>query len=52
MKLLKFILVKLIVTPLFYIMTFPICSVIAIMDWNNGRTFKQNLREVMGVNKK
>ena len=52
MKLIKFIFVNLIVTPLFYAMTFPICGVIAIMDWNNGRTFKENIREVMGVKKK
>lgn len=52
MKLLKFILVNLIVTPIFYLMTFPICSVIALMDWGNGKSFKENLKEVMGVTKK
>tara|TARA_B100000941_G_C28378984_1_gene486277 strand:- start:205 stop:363 length:159 start_codon:yes stop_codon:yes gene_type:complete len=52
MKLFKFILVRLVVTPIFYIMTFPICGIIALMDWNNGRSFKENLREVMGVTKK
>ena len=52
MKLFKFILVRLVVTPIFYVMTFPICGIIALMDWNNGRSFKENLREVMGVTKK
>lgn len=49
MKLFKFLIVKLIVTPIFYIMTFPICGLIALMDLGNGRTYKQNLREVMGM---
>ena len=33
---------------LFYITCLPICVIIALMDWNNGRGFKTNLREVMG----
>lgn len=52
MKLLKFILVNFIVTPVFYVMTFPICGIIALMDWHNGRTYRENLKEVMGVTKK
>ncbi len=34
---------------LFYITCLPICVIIALMDWNNGRGFRDNLREVMGV---
>ena len=49
MKILKWIIVYLIVAPVFYIMTFPICSLIALMDWGNGKTYKENLREVMGI---
>ena len=52
MKLLKWILVYIIVAPVFYIMTFPICSLIALMDWGNGKTYKENLREVMGMKQK
>lgn len=48
-KFFKWIIVYLLVTPIFYIMTFPICSLIALMDWGNGKTFKENLREVMGI---
>ena len=52
MKLIKWIVVYIIVAPLFYILTFPICSLIALMDWGNGKTYTENLREVMGVKKK
>ena len=51
MKILKWIVVYIIVAPLFYIMTFPICSLIALMDWGNGKTYKENLREVVGIKK-
>jgi hypothetical protein len=40
-----------IVKPLFLITTLPICVVIAIMDSNNGRGFRNNLREIMGDGK-
>ena len=33
---------------LFYITCLPMCVVIALMDWNNGRGFRSNLSEVMG----
>ena len=52
MKILKWIIVYILVAPLFYLITFPICSIIALMDWGNGKTFRENLREVMGVTKK
>jgi len=52
MRLIKWIVVYIIVAPLFYMMTFPICSLIALMDWGNGKTYRENLREVMGVKKK
>ena len=52
MKLLKWILVYIIVAPVFYIMPFPICSLIALMDWGNGKTYRENLREVMGMKQK
>ena len=52
MKLLKWILVYIIVAPVFYIMSFPICSLIALMDWGNGKTYRENLREVMGMKQK
>ena len=52
MRLIKWIVVYIIVAPLFYILTFPICSLIALMDWGNGKTYRENLREVMGVKKK
>ena len=52
MRPIKWIVVYIIVAPLFYIMTFPICSLIALMDWGNGKTYRENLREVMGVKKK
>ena len=35
--------------PLFYLITLPICSLIALMDWNNGKTFIENLKEILGV---
>ena len=31
---------------------FPICSLIALMDWGNGKTYRENLREVMGMKQK
>ena len=40
-----------IVKPLFLATTLPICVVIAIMDSNNGRGFRNNLREIMGESK-
>ena len=49
MKILKWIIVYIIVAPVFYVMTFPICSLIALMDWGNGKTYRENLREVMGM---
>ena len=52
MKILKWIIVNIIVAPLFYLMTFPICSLIALMDRGNGKTYRENLREVMGMKKK
>ncbi len=48
-KFFKWIIVYLLVAPVFYVMTFPICSLIALMDWGNGKTYKENLREVMGI---
>ena len=33
---------------LFYLPCLPICVIIALMDGNNGRGFRVNLREVMG----
>ena len=33
---------------MFYITALPICVIIALMDSNNGRGFRVNLREVMG----
>ena len=51
MRLIKWIVVNIIVAPLFYILTFPICSLIALMVWGNGKTYRENLREVMGVKK-
>ena len=33
---------------LFYITCLPICVIIALMDWNNGKEFSVSLREVMG----
>ena len=32
----------------FFATMMPISSVIAVMDWNNGRTFWQNIREISG----
>jgi len=37
------------IIPLFYLITLPICSLIALMDWNNGKTFIENLKEILGV---
>ena len=37
------------IIPLFYITALPICIIIALMDSNNGRGFRTNLHEVMGV---
>ena len=37
---------------LFYITCLPMCVIIAAMDWNNGRGFRTNLREVMGQSNK
>ena len=51
-KFFKWIIVNLLVAPVFYIMTFPICSLIALMDWGNGKTYRENLREVMGMKQK
>jgi hypothetical protein len=36
------------IIPFFYIIALPICIIIALMDSNNGRGFKKNLREVIG----
>ena len=36
------------VRPLFWITTLPICVIIAVMDHNNGRGFRRNLRDIMG----
>ena len=52
MKILKWIIVYIIVAPVFYVMTFPICSLIALMDWGNGKTYRENLREVIGMKQK
>ena len=40
------------IIPLFYLITLPICSLIALMDWNNGKTFIENLKEILGVRQK
>ena len=37
-----------ILRPLFLIVMLPICGLIAIMDHNNGHTFRHNLSEIMG----
>ena len=37
------------IIPIFYITAFPICCIIALMDHNNGRGFRNNLRDVMGA---
>ena len=37
------------VRPLFLITTLPICVLIALMDHNNGRGFRHNLREITGA---
>ena len=37
------------IIPFFYIIALPICIIIALMDSNNGKGFKKNLREVMGA---
>ncbi len=37
------------IIPLFYLSALPICVIIALMDYNNGRTFIANLKSVMGV---
>ena len=39
------------IIPLFYLTALPICIIIALMDSNNGKGFKKNLREVMGIKK-
>ena len=31
------------------LLALPICALIALMDHNNGNTFRDNLREVMGI---
>jgi len=36
------------VIPLFYLLTLPMCCVIALMDSTNGKGFKHNLKIVMG----
>jgi hypothetical protein len=37
------------VRPLFLMTTLPICVLIALMDHNNGRGFRHNLREITGA---
>ncbi len=37
-----------IVRPLFLVTMLPICVLIAVMDHNNTRGFRHNLREIMG----
>ena len=37
------------IIPVFYITALPMCIIIALMDSNNGRGFRTNLREVMGI---
>jgi len=37
-----------IVRPLFLVTMLPICVLIAVMDYNNTRGFRHNLREIMG----
>ena len=37
-----------IVRPLFLVTMLPICVLIALMDYNNTRGFRHNLREIMG----
>ena len=37
-----------IVRPLFLVAMLPICVLIAVMDYNNTRGFRHNLREIMG----
>jgi|TARA_B100001741_G_C16487448_1_gene567977 hypothetical protein len=37
------------IIPVFYVTVLPICVLIALMDSNNGKGFKKNLREVMGI---
>jgi len=37
------------IIPLFYLSALPICVIIALMDYNNGRTFIANLKSVMGI---
>jgi len=41
-------LIRWIIRPVFLLTMLPICGLIAIMDSNNGRGFKTNLREIMG----
>jgi hypothetical protein len=31
------------------VLALPIGTLIALMDWNNGRTFRENLREIMAT---
>ena len=52
MKILKWIIVYVIVAPVFYVITFPICGLIALMDFGNGKTYRENLKEVMGIKHK
>ena len=37
------------IIPVFYVTVLPICVLIALMDSNNGKGFKKNLREVMQI---
>ena len=37
-----------IIRPLFLVTMLPICGLIAVMDYNNGKGFLHNLREIMG----
>ena len=37
------------VTLIYIIVMFPIIGMIALFDWGNGKTFKQNLNEIYGL---
>jgi len=40
------------VTLLFLLLTLPIAILIALFDYNNGKTFKENITCILGYNVK